>query len=160
MEFYVSSAGSSLGAGTAADPFGSIQYAANLAHPGDVVHVAPGTYNERLITKADGVHYVSDVPGAAHIQPTSGDVGQGVWRNSGNAVTIEGFEIDGSKAPNLRMGLWLDGEGDKVIGNTVHDIATQGANDDYGGAGILMGGGYYGHGNQSAINNVSATWEA
>jgi len=154
MEFYVSIGGSNSGAGTAADPFGSIQYAANLAHPGDVVHVAPGTYNERLITKVDGVHYVSDVPGAAHIQPTSGGVGQGVWLNSGNAVTIEGFEIDGSKAPNIRMGLWLQGEGDKVIGNTVHDIAIQGANDDSGGAAILMDGARFGHGNQSVIDNV------
>jgi len=154
MDFYVSTAGSNTGSGTAADPFGSIQFAANLAHAGDVVHVAAGTYNERLVTKADGVHYVSDVPGGAHIQPTSGGVKEGVWLNSGNNVTIEGFEIDGSKSPDLRMGFWLQGEGDTVIGNTVHDIAMRGAVDDYGGAAILMGGGYYGHGNQSVIDNV------
>lgn len=47
-EYHVSIHGDDVGSGTREAPFRSIQHAANLARPGDVVTVHEGTYRERI----------------------------------------------------------------------------------------------------------------
>lgn len=46
--------GSDTNAGTQAAPFATIQAGANAAQPGDVVHVLPGVYRERVLPPRDG----------------------------------------------------------------------------------------------------------
>ncbi|MEI6197329.1 MAG: right-handed parallel beta-helix repeat-containing protein, partial [Verrucomicrobiota bacterium] len=54
-EYHVAVGGDNLNAGTAANPLRTIQYAANLAQPGDVVTVHQGVYRERIKPPRGGV---------------------------------------------------------------------------------------------------------
>ena len=54
-EYHVAVGGDNHNAGTAANPFRTIQYAANLAQPGDVVTVHQGVYRERIKPPRGGV---------------------------------------------------------------------------------------------------------
>lgn len=109
---------------------------------GDTVHVAPGTYSytstayQAIKTSKSGtasarIRYVSDTKWGAKI------VSKGtwaVWRNDGDYVDIEGFDITGDGAG----GIYNFGSFNRIIGNHVHNIAgpPDCANDSNGGAGI------------------------
>jgi hypothetical protein len=53
-EYYVSSNGTDTSAGTAVQPWRTIQKAANTLRAGDTVYVGPGVYNERVTTSTSG----------------------------------------------------------------------------------------------------------
>jgi hypothetical protein len=155
-DIYVSTRGSDSGNGSASSPFRSIQKAASVATAGTTVHVAPGTYAENVSHSYNGtasapIKFVSDTPGGAIIKPV-GATGS-IVSTRGDYVTIEGFEIDGSSSPNARVGIVMGGSNTYVRNNEVHHLVQNGANDSQGGAGIVLGGGYYGEINQHAIGN-------
>jgi hypothetical protein len=166
-DIYVSTTGSDSGDGSQSSPFLTIQAAAKLATPGTTVHVAPGTYLGGFQTSANGtstahIAYVSDTPGGAKIVggPLSNSNLAGWW-NSGDYVTIKGFEVDGSnsQAVGWHNGLYLSGSYDVAEGNIVHDIIRsetqyqQSIASHTGGAGIQLEN-YYGGANSSAIGNI------
>src|SRR5262249_49158742 len=54
LAYYVSPAGTDVGSGSATAPWATIQHAADNAKPGTIIHVAPGTYIERIKTTISG----------------------------------------------------------------------------------------------------------
>jgi hypothetical protein len=54
IDLHVSPAGSDSAAGTPASPLRTIQSALDKARPGTTIHLAPGTYHERLVTRRAG----------------------------------------------------------------------------------------------------------
>jgi hypothetical protein len=153
---YVSTAGSDAATGSANAPFRSIQRASRSAIAGTTIHVGPGTYNETIKSTASGspstpIHYVSEPPAAAVIKPAGAT--DTIWFDKGDYVTIEGFNIDGSSSPDVRIGILVGGGHVYVKQNEVHHIVLNGANDSRGGAGIVLGGGYFSRFDQNAIGN-------
>lgn len=157
FHLYVSAAGVDANPGTADRPVRSIARAAELAKPGTVVHVAPGTYEGGFQTAASGtaeapIVYLSEVPGAARIVPPADSRKQEAWDNRGADVVIDGFEIDGSAYRGGKpwlFGVYTTGSRSVVRNTKVHDIARDAAamraanTGNQGGAGI-MGDSYYG----------------
>jgi parallel beta-helix repeat protein len=134
---YVATSGADGNAGTADQPLRTIGEAARRATAGTVVHVAPGTYNEAVVTNTSGtaggrIHYVSDARWGAHVASTGAEH---VWRNRGNYVTIEGFDIT---SPDARIGIGNDPNVGYVaiVANRVHDLPGPPCAAK-GGAGIL-----------------------
>jgi hypothetical protein len=153
---YVSTAGSDAASGSANAPFRSIQRASSAATAGTTIHVGPGTYNETITSAASGtpstpIRYVSEPPGAAVIRPSGAT--DTIWFDRGDYVTIEGFNVDGSNSADVRIGILMAGSHVYVKANEVHHIVLNGANDSRGGAGVVLGGGYYNKIDQNAIGN-------
>jgi Ca2+-binding RTX toxin-like protein len=157
MDLYVSTSGSDSNDGSAGRPFRTIQRAANSATAGTTVHVRPGVYNETINSQYNGtetapIQFVSDTPGAAVIRP-NGASGT-IWSAGGDYVTIQGFNVDGTNSPNARVGIMMGGSHVYVRNNEVHHLVQGGANDSNGGAGIVLGGGYFNEVDQNAVGNV------
>ncbi len=157
IHLYVSPDGSDMNDGSVGSPLRTLQAAADAARPGTTVHVAPGVYDEVVHSQVDGtadapIRFVSDVRGAAVIRPSGAD--GAVWVNRGDHVTIEGFEIDGSHSPAVRLGIDMQGSHVTVKNNHVHHILINGANDSDGGAGIVLDGARFGQTDQHAIGNL------
>jgi hypothetical protein len=130
-DFYVAAGGDDAAAGTAAEPWATVSYAAGQIGPGDTVHVAPGDYAENITTSIDGtadarVVFVSDEHWGARITADA----ESAWSQYGSYVDVVGFDITGSG----RLGITNYGSYVRIIGNHVHDIpAPCGSN---GGAAI------------------------
>jgi hypothetical protein len=155
-ELYVSPNGSDSGYGSASDPFRTIQKAASVATAGSTVHVSPGIYADIIRSRSNGtaeapIRFVSDIPGGAVIRPIGAN--GTIWVSFGDHVTIEGFEIDGSSSPAARVGILMAGSNVYVRNNEVHHLVLDGANDGWGGAVIVLGGGNSKKSNQHAIGN-------
>jgi hypothetical protein len=107
---YVATTGSDSNPGTSTQPLKTILKASQLAQPGTVVYVAPGTYSGGLTTAKSGtssarIRYVSSTKHRAILVAPSGSTAQHGWLNTGNYVDIDGFQIDGRKAPLWRNGI-------------------------------------------------------
>jgi Periplasmic copper-binding protein (NosD) len=96
---YVATTGDDGNAGTAAAPFRTIGHAASVATPGTTVIVADGTYEGAVVTRASGTEsarivYVAQHKWAAKIVGREDDT-DAVWRNYGDYVDIQGFDVSG-----------------------------------------------------------------
>ena len=150
--YYVATTGSNSNPGTAAQPFKTIQHAADVVVPGDVVVVRAGTYTitpadtgqteTGIYTRASGrptarIVYKSEAPYAAKIV-TSGI--RRVWSNGmsgtqkSSYVDIQGFDISGDGT----IGIVNYASNVQIIGNYIHDVTSGLSCDQYGGAGILQ----------------------
>lgn len=170
-EYYVSPTGSDLNDGSLAKPWATLTHASNSLTPGPegaIVHVAPGTYTPALQsncvssgtakcaikTSRSGtaqapIVFISDVQWGAKIQSAGAYT---VWHNSGDHVSIVGFEIIGDSATNI--GISNHAAYTKIRGNRVHHIpVTQGCANGNGGGGIS-------HGNTAQIhdNDTIENW--
>lgn len=162
-DLYVSPFGSDTNDGTQDSPFKTILGASAAAKPGTTIHVAPGTYEGGFETTASGtasdpIRYVSDTKWGAKIVPAANSTMDVAWQNTGDYVTIDGFEIDGSNIQDgtpWMFGLFTKGSHSVITNNNVHDIARHDAaiRDGNGGSGI-GGDGYNGDTDISVLNNV------
>ena len=158
-ELYVATTGSDTNPGNASAPLKTIAKASQLARPGTVVHVAPGTYAGGFKTTASGtatarVRYQSDTRWAARIVPPAGSVTDTAWDNRGNYVDIVGFDIDGSvaqKGTAWTTGIYNGGSNDSIAKNHVHHISKAACTAGGGGIGVDS---YYGGVNASVDGNV------
>ncbi|MCU1285432.1 MAG: hypothetical protein JWO13_1782 [Acidobacteriales bacterium] len=138
-DYYVSPVGKDTSTGNrSSSSVKTISHAASLAHYGDTIHVAPGTYFENVVSNATGISFarivfVSDTKWAAKI------IGSGckafaptyncdshfnaVWHNKGDFVDIVGFDISGDG----HIGIQNDGSDVNEVENHVHGIAGPGA---------------------------------
>jgi len=136
--FYVSPTGSDSNPGSQAQPWLTIQHAANSATAGVTVHVLPGTYNVSAITSSisgaasQHIKFISDTKYGARIVGT----GDSVWVQSGNYVEVIGFDVTASN-PATRIGFEWTGNNGKVSQNRIHDIQCSGCGGN-GGAGINL----------------------
>jgi Right handed beta helix region/Protein of unknown function (DUF1565) len=147
---YVAPGGNDSNDGSASAPWATLQHAADMAQPGSVIHVAPGTYGP-VTSNASGtatarIRFVSDVKWGAKVRAYGIDQ---VWLNNGNYVDIMGFDVSGDG----RLGILNEGSHVRVIGNLIHDIpAIRNAGGGNGGAGIVHDN--YSGGDNDTIGNV------
>jgi len=131
---YVSPSGSDYSDGTQRRPWATISHAGSVATPGMVVHVAPGTYREAVVTGAAGtsqarIIYMADqVWGAVIIAPGRDGF---AWRNTGDYTDIVGFEVAGSRCGGIGLGASFQ----RAVSNHVHNSAD-GCGTSDGGSGI------------------------
>ncbi len=138
---YVSTTGKDTNAGTSSGaPLRTIQRAANLAKPGYVVHVAPGTYTETINSSVNGtatarIRFVSDVKYGAILKPVSG--AHTMWSQEGGYTDIDGFQINGYGSTSVRIGIYLNGGNSSVVNSWIHDVAMNSGCNNMGGGGIV-----------------------
>ena len=144
--YYVAPNGSDLASGSITEPWATIQQAANTVIAGDTVYVAPGKYTlpaDGINTTTSGtagapITFISTVKWGAQLYNPGGAQEQQVWLNSGNHVTIQGFDMSGNGinqdclAGILNMG----GSYCQFIGNYIHDITIPNGLTSGGEAGI------------------------
>ncbi len=99
-------------------------------------------YIETLQIAHDGtrdapIRFISDTRWGAKIAG-NGDTNYAV-RVDGNYVSVEGFEITNLN-PKGHLGVEVDGNFDRIIGNHIHHICPFGGADKLGGAAIVNGG--------------------
>ncbi|NLN31882.1 MAG: DUF1565 domain-containing protein [Bacteroidales bacterium] len=119
------SKGSDENPGTEELPFQTIQHAANIAGPGDVICVKNGSYRERVVVKKGGEagKPVTFVGYPRHkSQVTNG------FEIRADHVELVGFDITHDQAGWNGNGIWLAGNDVKILDNYIHDVP--------GGAGI------------------------
>jgi len=136
--YYVSTTGSDSNDGSVAHPWRTIRHAAAMAQAGMTIHVAPGTYNEHVVstvsgTSSDRIVFISDTKWAAKL------VGLGctavgpayscpsgynsTWWNRGDYVDIRGFDITGDG----HIGIQNDAANVQELDNHIHNITGPGA---------------------------------
>lgn len=144
-EYDVSPSGSDSNPGTESFPWRQISRANATVVDGDTVKVAPGNHNGGFTTSVNGkatarITCVSTTRWGARINVDPNPIGQKKdhgWKNTGEYVTIDGFEIDGTAENTWRFGIYSSGNHGLITRNHVHHIA-----DEYpecssaGGAGI------------------------
>jgi len=99
-DWYVATTGSDSNAGTQDSPFATIQHAVTAATDGDTIHVAAGTYDEK-ITVQKGITLQGEGGESSKIQYTTSNNYAliSVLNPSGN-VTIDGFDLVMHSAPD------------------------------------------------------------
>jgi parallel beta-helix repeat protein len=149
-DYYVSSSGSDSNPGTVKKPWATLKHAAAAVEPGATIHVAPGTYRGSIITRVSGtpdarVRWISDAKWGAKLV---GDSSEAVWRNYGNYVDIEGFDITGDS----KNGIFNLASNVRITGNQVHDMVAPCGSPKSRGGGIDNGG--YTTADNDVIDNV------
>lgn len=146
--FYVSTSGSDTNPGTKEAPFQTITKASQAAVPDSTVHVEAGTYSGGIVTNSSGsesgrIYFVSDTKWGAKIIPPASSTTSIAWLVSGNNVTINGFEIDGTAAPSAgmhwRLGILTTASNVVIENNHIHHIANSIADCLRSGGGAIVG---------------------
>jgi PPM family protein phosphatase len=101
--------------GTATAAFSRISDAVLAAHPGDVIRVEPGIYNER-IDVPDGVDLIAAVAGTVTVARPPDAVGEvvGVSANGDASARIQGIRIESTPELPLDVGMRISGQGRAV----------------------------------------------
>ncbi len=93
-DLFVSPTGADTNSGSETSPFRNVQRGANLAQPGDIVHVKPGQYDEQVFSARGGssdtlrIKFVADTGP----DPLQRAVVRGFTINH-PYISVEGFEI-------------------------------------------------------------------
>jgi hypothetical protein len=148
---FVSSSGTDSNPGTQAAPFKSIQRAANVVVPGDVVCVADGVYRDDGISPTDHIVYLNrggtsvnwiefraEHPGGAVLDGQGNAAGYAfTFGNEAGYIRVEGFEVRGT----AHGGFWANSAANHVelIGNHIHHIGRLCDFTPYGIVGIYLG---------------------
>jgi hypothetical protein len=133
---YVATDGDDGNPGTEQAPFRTIEQAATAATPGTTVIVADGTYEGAIVTRTSGtenariVFVAASKWGAKLVGREDDD--DAVWRNYGDYVDIQGFDVSGDIPQGTGIG--QTGSHSRILENRV--IGVQGNclstnNDDY-----------------------------
>jgi parallel beta-helix repeat protein len=133
--YYVSPTGNDSGAGSAAQPWLTLQNAANHVQAGDTVDVAAGKYagfimgwGTPITGTASAPITFNAAPGAV-INASNGTTASGIDLRSGcNYVTIQGFTIENPAGGSItRAGISVIGSDDVIVrNNTVDNCGTWG----------------------------------
>jgi hypothetical protein len=105
--------------GTEGSPWKTIQQAADVVLPGDVVVVKTGTYNERVDVERSGAEGAPIIIKSA--ESRTAKVLHGFAVNA-DYVRIEGFDITHDQGGWLQNGIWLAGNRVELVDNYIHDV--------------------------------------
>jgi hypothetical protein len=134
-QLYVAPGGSDANPGTQSAPLATITKASTLVRPGGTVFVAPGLYNEAVVTAASGtatqrIQYVSQVNHGAIIWPliaNGSSTGYLVWKNTGDYSDITGFQIAGKRCDGIGLAGSYQGAYDNEVYNSADGCKEIGA---------------------------------
>jgi len=152
--YYVSPTGSDSNPGTSAAPFLTIQHAANVVNPGDMVIVQDGTYNNpavsgvgsKLIVMSRGgtatnhVVFIAEHKWGAKIDGLKNTSATG-WEFSANYIDVKDFECEGFSdtcMENYNGGSSSGGQFIDIAGNNIHDVGRYCATTTTGRDGIFI----------------------
>ena len=139
--FYVATGGNNSNAGTAANPWATLQFAANQVDAGDLVIVRPGNYagfDLRTSGTSTAPITFQAEPGAIinQVNPVTND---GINIEQASYVTIEGFTLI-SPGTTTRAGIRVVGDGDDEVNNFSHHVTIRNNTaNNWGKWGILTG---------------------
>ncbi|MEZ4271550.1 MAG: DUF1565 domain-containing protein [Myxococcota bacterium] len=128
--YYVAKSGNNSNSGSEAQPWLTVQHAANQVQPGDTVSVKAGSYNERVVLKNSGTAgggYITfqNFPGDKPILDGTG-LGNGMMVSSLNLsyIKIQGFHIKN----HIGGGIIFEGGGEfiEIRNNEISDQTHQG----------------------------------
>jgi hypothetical protein len=102
-------------AGTEEKPFKTVQHAADVAKPGDTVHVMAGKYDERVVVKTSGAE---GQPITFQAMPRRSASVNG-FDLQGSFVRVSGFEITADKPA---VAVQLEATHCEVLDNSIHDM--------------------------------------
>ena len=139
---YVATNGSDSNDGSARHPWATVQHAANIAQPGWIIHVGPGTYNvgSGIVNNNSGLSsarivYIGNYDKSTCTWNTKlVSYGTAVWSTDARYVEIRGFDLT-STSRVAKWGIHSGGSYLRINDNYVHDIYS-----DSPGAGIMVGG--------------------
>ncbi len=149
-DLYVSTTGSDAGTGSATSPFRKIQKGADALQPGDVLHVQPGTYKEKIVVRrsgsASGGWVTIQAEGAVTLSGLGVSGSDMIRLENQSWVRIKGFEIRDNKNVSDGSGVRVTGAGDhiEIRNNKIHEIRGHDA----------MGITIYGTNSQRAISDL------
>ncbi len=152
--YYVSPTGSDSNAGTSAAPFLTIQHAANVVNPGDMVIVRDGTYNNPAVsgvgskliimtrggTAANHVVFIAEHKWGAKIDGLNNTTENG-WSIEANYIDVKNFECEGfagSCFDNYNGGSSSGGQFIDIAGNNIHDVGRYCTTTTNGRVGIFI----------------------
>jgi len=101
--------------GTEQMPFKTVQYAADVAGPGDIVYVMEGRYDERIKVKTGG----TEGKPVAFVAMPRRSVIVGGFDLEASCIRVEGFEITTDKPATA---VQLHGSHCEILGNYIHDM--------------------------------------
>jgi acid phosphatase len=136
--YYVSPTGSDSNAGTSTSPFLTIQHAANVVNPGDMVIVRDGTYNNAAVTgvgsklivmsrggtASNHVVFIAEHKWGAKIDGLNNTTATG-WEFSANYIDVKDFEcarFSDTCMENYNGGSSSGGQFISITGNNIHDV--------------------------------------
>jgi NPCBM/NEW2 domain/Right handed beta helix region len=136
---WVAPGGDDAGPGTRAEPWRTIQHAAESARPGDTVFVAGGTYAERVTIRVSGeagrrITFAAAPGERVRLDGSSLEVpaerSAMIVIDSRRYVTVRGFEISGYRSDvsgRVPVGILVLGSADhiRVEDTFVHDLGTE-----------------------------------
>lgn len=135
--YYVSTTGLDSAAGTLAVPWKTIHHALATVKSGDSIWVRAGIYHEQVLVRTSGQPQarltLSAYPGERPVIDgtglSAGDQSGLVDLSNVDYVTVQGFEIRNFRSntsASVPIGLYIHGKGTgiRIVGNTIHDIAT------------------------------------
>jgi Right handed beta helix region len=127
-DYYVSPSGNDANAGDVGAPWQTLQYAVDQLQPGDILHVGPGSYNEKITlhvsgTATDRIEITGGFPNA--IVDGTGLTTQNALIAISNQsyITISGLELQ-NNVMNDAQGILVEGncQGITLSNNSIHDI--------------------------------------
>ena len=101
--------------GTEQMPFKTVQYAADVAGPGDIVYVMEGRYDERIKVKTGG----TEGKPVAFVAMPRRSVIVGGFDLEASYIRVEGFEITADKPATA---VQLHGSHCEILDNYIHDM--------------------------------------
>ncbi len=134
--YYVATNGSDSNDGSACHPWASIQHAASVAQGGWTINILPGTYNQgsaELMSNNGGTFTGSGcsnrVTFKGNYDPTSKTWNSkivtsnaAIWDLTGACIDVIGLDVSSTQSGTVGVGIKLDGNGDRVIGNHIHGV--------------------------------------
>jgi hypothetical protein len=116
--YFVAMTGSDADVGSTNQPWRTIQKAANISRPGDIVIVAPGFYQERVVSQRSGVE------GAPITFKSDGVARVHGFQVNDSYITISGFEITGEATTGYSGAIDLakPAQGIKILNAYLHDL--------------------------------------
>jgi len=136
--FWIARGGSDAGSGSGADPWRTLQHAADTVAPGSLVYVRGGVYDQRLQIRVSGMPgrpiTFAAAPGEQVVLDGSSlevppDQNAMITVESQSYIQVRGFEITGYRTDvtgHVPIGILVTGASDhiRIEGNFVHDMGT------------------------------------
>jgi len=152
--YYVSPTGADSNSGTSTAPFLTIQHAANVVNPGDMVIVRDGTYNNAAVsgvgsklivmsrggTAANHVVFTAEHKWGAKVDGLNNTSATG-WAFAANYIDVRDFECEGfsdSCMDNHNGGSSSGGQFISIAGNNIHDVGRYCTTTTNGRVGIFV----------------------